>query len=172
LALEQFGEHVVFEAASSIRAVERAQGLTFPEDDSGFESKALALHLRREAQVPRTAPRVFLDRGAPDHLAYAQVGHWSLTASEVASCTQTGYDLAFLVEPPPDGVSTLNRVEAAFCHRLVYAIEEAYRALRIPIVRVSYATLDVRVQFILGTLPIASIDAGHAWEDAANSDLT
>lgn len=139
LALEQLGEHVVFEAASTVRDVERARRRAFPEDDADFESRVLALHLRREVQVPRTATRVFLDRGAPDHLAYARVGHWSLSAVEASACAAARYELAFLVEPPPDGVPTLSRVEAAFCRRLVHMIVEVYEELAVPLVRVPYA---------------------------------
>jgi predicted ATPase len=156
LALERMGEHVVFEAASSVRALDRAEGRPFPEDNPEFESKALALHLRRERLVSGTVRRLFLDRGAPDHLAYASVGRWPLSDVEIAACTTSLYDLAFLVEPPPGGVPTVDRVEANFCARLVVAIERIYADLGIPVVRVPYAACPDRALFILNTVTIGS----------------
>lgn len=58
-ALEQRGEHVVHEAAATVRILGHARGQPFPEDDSSFESSALSLHLQRESRVPATAHRVF-----------------------------------------------------------------------------------------------------------------
>ncbi|MBI1758780.1 MAG: ATP-binding protein [Actinobacteria bacterium] len=149
LALEQAGEHVIFEAAASIRAADRAHGSPFPDDHDDFESRALRLHLRRERLIPGSAQRVFLDRGAPDHLAYAQVGRWTLTAQEEAACRSAHYDAAYLVEPPPDGVPTLGRVEARFCERLVTALERVYRDTGTPIVHVPHVACHDRCLFVL-----------------------
>jgi predicted ATPase len=152
LALEQAGEHVVFEAASSVRALARAEGRPFAEDSPTFESEALALHLHRERLVPPSTARVFLDRGALDHLAYSQVGRWPLNPGEIAACRSSHYEVAFLVEAPPDGVPTLDRVEARFSQRLAQAIEEVYQAAAIPIIRVPYGRCHERARFILNTL--------------------
>lgn len=152
LALEQMGEHVVFEAASSVRALGRAQGVPFAEDGPDFEATALALHLQRERAIPEAARRLFLDRGAPDHLAYCQVGRWSLSEAEAAACRTARYDAAFLVDPPPGGVPTLGRAETRFCERLVRAIEEVYRQAGTPLVRVPYAECRNRALFILDTV--------------------
>jgi predicted ATPase len=151
-ALEQRGEQVVYEAAASVRALGRARGQPFPEDTSDFESLALSLHLQRESCVPATAHRVFFDRGAPDHLAYSCVGRWPLTEAEIAACRAARYDLAFLAEPPSAGLPTVGRVEAAFCRRLVAAIEEIYPELGTSIVRLPYGPIDERVALILSTV--------------------
>jgi predicted ATPase len=152
LALEEIGEHVLFEAAAGVRALERANGAPFPDDSADFESKALALHLRRERLVPGSLPRIFLDRGAPDHLAYSRVGRWPLNANEVGACMSARYEAVFLVEPRPEGVPTIDRVEARFCERLVRAIEQLYREAGTPIVRVPYAPCRTRARFILNTI--------------------
>ena len=150
--LELRGEHVVHEAAATIRSVGRAQGQAFPEDMPDFESRALSLHFQRESQVPTSAQRVFFDRGAPDHLAYSRTGRWPLTQAEVAACRSTHYDLAFLAEPPSSGPPTVDRVEAAFCRRLVAAIEETYTELGTPVVKLPYGPVSDRVALVLRTV--------------------
>ena len=125
------------------------RGTPFPTDDPGFEAKALCLHLAREAAVPSLARRVFFDRGALDHLAYARSGHWELTPAEIRSCTRPRYDLAFLIEPPPAGIPTLSHAEAAFVGQLVAQIEIVYAEAGIPLIRVPYRPCDERARLIL-----------------------
>jgi predicted ATPase len=156
-ALELRGEYVVHEAAATIRSLGRARSQSFPEDTPDFESGALSLHLQRESWVPAIASRVFLDRGAPDHLAYSRAGRWPLTEAEVAACRSARYDLAFLAEPPSSGLPTVGRVEAAFCRRLVAAIEEVYTQLGISIIRLPYGPVDKRVALILHTVRASTI---------------
>jgi predicted ATPase len=151
-SLELRGEHVVHEAAATVRSLGQARGQPFPEDAADFESLALALHLRRESRIPATAHRAFLDRGAPDHLAYSRTGPWLLTRAETAACQSARYEVAFLAEPPSPPPPTVSRVEAAFCRRLVAAIEEGYAELGIPVVRLPYAAVDERVTLILRTV--------------------
>lgn len=151
-ALELRGEHVVHEAAATVRRLGRANGDPFPEDVPDFESRALKLHMLREDRIPASAHWVFLDRGAPDHLAYARAGRWPLSESEIATCRSARYDLAFMVEPPTSGVSTISRVEAAFTCRLVAIIEEVYAESGIPVIRVPYMPVDDRVTFIRRTV--------------------
>jgi len=148
-ALEMLGENVVHEAASTVRAADRARGLAFPEDETNFEMRVLGLHLRREEEVRPEASRFFLDRGAPDHLAYAQVGHWSLGTAETSRCLGARYDAAFMIEPPPGGVPTLNRGEVEFCRRLTGALERVYQEMAIPLVRVPHGPLDARCRSVL-----------------------
>jgi predicted ATPase len=152
LWLERTGEAVSFEAASSVRALERARGVAFPEDNPRFESTALTLHLQRERALPRSEPRIFLDRGAPDHLAYSRVGRWPLSPAEINTCLAARYDAAFLIEPPPGGVPALDRVESRFCQRLVHAIEQIYREIGTPIIWVPYGPCTDRARFILDTV--------------------
>jgi predicted ATPase len=151
-ALELRGEHVVHEAAATIRSLGRANGDPFPEETPDFESCVLALHLLRESRVPPSAQRVFLDRGAPDHLAYARAGRWPLSGSEIASCRDAHYALAFMVEPPASGVPTIGRAEADFCRRLVAMIEEVYAESGIPVIKLPYMPVDDRVALILHTV--------------------
>jgi predicted ATPase len=163
LALERMGETVIFEAASSVRALEHASGVPFPEDGHRFESMALTLHLQREQALPGSMRRVFLDRGAPDHLAYARVGRWPLSPDEINTCLSTKYDAVFLIEPPPAGVPTLGRVEARFCEQLVHAIEQVYRDIGTAITWVPYGPCPDRARFILDTVR-------RGWPEPDNSD--
>src|SRR5690554_4344702 len=78
LELERRGEYVVFEAAPAVKRLAEAKGQRFADDHENFESTVLALHFQREAMVPAEAKRVFVDRGAPDHLAFARLGRWTL----------------------------------------------------------------------------------------------
>jgi predicted ATPase len=152
LALEKAGEHVIFEAAASVRALARANGIAFADDSPHFEAETLTLHLQRERGVSPSARRVFLDRGAPDHLAYSRVGRWPLTPDEVAVCTATHYDLAFMIDPPPGGVPTLGQAEQLFCNRLLTAIEAVYAEVGTPVVRVPFEPCRDRVRFILNSV--------------------
>lgn len=151
-ALEEAGETVVQEAAAAIRALGRARGNPFPEDALDFESRALALHLHREVAVPTTTTRLFLDRGAPDYLAYTQIGHWTLTDTEIATASAATYDLALIVELPDPPPATLDRGETAFCRRLVATLHRQYDELGIPVVRVPYGPVDDRIRFIVDTI--------------------
>lgn len=151
LALEDRGEHVVSEAAHDVRLLAHARGVAFPEDQPDFESRVLARHLAREHAVPSHVSRVFLDRAAPDHLAYATIGHWPLTNAEVAACRSHRYDHVFLLDGPPGGPATLDRVESAFCRRLVTELERVYADLDMPIHRLAWASMDDRVATILRT---------------------
>lgn len=151
-ALELRGEHVIHEAAATVRHADQAAGNPFPEDSPDFESRALALHLLREHRVPGSARRVFLDRGAPDYLAYARTGRWPLTEAETETCTSARYDMVFMVEPPASGVPTIGRTEDAFCRRLVAIIEHVYAESGILAVRVPYMSVDDRVALILHTV--------------------
>ena len=165
LALEERGEHVVFEAAGHVRQLARAREVTFPEDHSDFESRVVARHLSREDGVPAHVRRVFFDRGAPDHLAYAEVGPWSLSPAEIAACEARLYDLVVLVDPPPHGVPTLDRVETRFCQRLVAELNRIYPALGMPVHRLAWDDVDRRAEAILNLVSDTLGDGGHRPRD-------
>jgi predicted ATPase len=150
--LEERGEHVVTEAAAALMALGRARGVAFPDDETCFQSTVIDLQRRREARVPATAGRVFLDRGLPDATAYAAAGHWRLSPADLRWIADARYDRVFHVDPPPDGVPTLTDGESAFCDRLCRELDAAYGALGMPPLHVPYAPLDERVAFVLGTL--------------------
>lgn len=148
-ALEERGEHVVPEAARDVRLLDIASGVAFPEDQLDFESRVLARHLARERAVPTRLKRVFFDRGAPDHLAYATVGRWSLTDADIAACRSRHYQHVFLLDGPPGEPPTIDRVERAFCQRLVCELERVYAELGMPVHRLVWAPVAERVKAIL-----------------------
>jgi predicted ATPase len=124
-ALEAQGEAVAYEAAQDVRLRLEARGTAFPTDREDFESLCLALHRQREERATTCAERVFLDRGAPDHLVYAELGHWTLTPDEIEYCLASRYDAVFLVLPHQQP-TTLARSEQVFSERLTEALRTMY----------------------------------------------
>lgn len=149
-ALEAQGEEVLYEAAQDMRLLLEAQGSVFPTDRVDFESLCLALHRQREKNVRISAERIFLDRGAPDHLVYAELGHWALTSDEKDFCSAARYDAVFLVVPHGSAQCTLSRSERVFSERLTRALYDMYaRRLGLPVHHVPPGTLTQRVNFLL-----------------------
>lgn len=129
-ALEYDGERVTPEAGQDVRMLLESAGEPFPLDRDDFESQCLRLQRLREQRARVSGGRVFLDRGAPDYLAYAELGPWRLTGDERTYCLESRYDAVFLVQPHGDGWgSTLRPGERAFCERLVVELRKVYRAL-------------------------------------------
>jgi predicted ATPase len=149
-ALEADGETVVYEAAQDVRLLLEAQGVAFPTDRDDFEGLCIALHRQREARARLQAERVFLDRGAPDHLVYAELGRWTLTADEITYCLRARYDAAFLVLPHTPAAPTLTRSERAFSQRLSQALREMYaERLGVVVHEVPPGALTQRVDYVL-----------------------
>lgn len=148
--LEARGEVITEEAAQDVRLRLEAHGEGFPVDRDDFESLCLALHLQREDRVPSSAERVFHDRGAPDHLAYAELGPWALSAEEISYCMAARYEAVFLVLPHDQAARTLPRTERAFSDRLSHALHDLY-AVRLGMVvhEVPPGGLTDRVNYVL-----------------------
>jgi predicted ATPase len=149
-ALESRGETVVYEAAQDVRLRLEAQGVAFPTDRDDFESLCLTLHRQREARATAGTDRVFLDRGAPDHLVYTELGHWTLTSGEVNDCLAVNYDAVFLVLPHAPEIPTLSVSERTFSRRLSEALHKMYaERLGMVVHEVPPDTLTQRVGFVL-----------------------
>jgi predicted ATPase len=149
-ALESHGEAVIYEAAQDVRLRLEAQGVAFPTDRDDFESLCLTLHRQREERVMSGTERVFLDRGAPDHLVYAELGHWILTSQEVDYCLAANYDGVFLVLPHEPLLPTLSRSERTFSRRLSEALHKMYaERLGMVVHEVPPGALTERVGFVL-----------------------
>jgi predicted ATPase len=151
LALESEGEFVVREAASDLIRIQRARNVCFPDTEPAFEAAALRLHLRREREIERHSDRkrVFLDRGALDHIAYADVGHWTLSDSEISEARARSYTAVFIIEPfGVEWEAKVGSVEALFSRKLVSRIEELYREAGMPLVTVPAGPLDGRLELI------------------------
>lgn len=137
--------------ASDLIRVQRARNVFFPDTDAAFEATALRLHLRRERDIERHCDqkRVFLDRGALDHIAYADIGHWTLSGSDISEARARSYTAVFIIEPfGVEWETKVGSVEALFSGKLVRRIVELYREARVPMVTVPPGPLDVRLEVI------------------------
>jgi predicted ATPase len=148
--LEARGETITDEAAQDVRLRLEAHGAPFPMDRDDFESLCLTLHRQREDQVPSSGQRVFHDRGAPDHLAYAELGNWTLSADEISYCLAARYDAVFLVLPHDRAATNLSRIEQLFSDRLTHALHDLYTVrLGMVVHEVPPGDLSDRVNYVL-----------------------
>lgn len=72
LELESRGEYIIREAAEDVIKLEKKRGIETPWEEPDFQRKILHLQLKREAGIPSSLERVFIDRGVLDGLAYTQ----------------------------------------------------------------------------------------------------
>lgn len=148
-ALEARGEAVAYEAAQDVRLRLEAEGVPFPADRDDFESLCLALHRQREERARTWGKRVFLDRGAPDHLVYAELGHWPLSSEEIEYCLAARYGAVFLVLPHERTAATMTKSETVFSERLTRALREMYaERLGMVVHEVPPGTLAQRVRWV------------------------
>jgi predicted ATPase len=101
LELEARGEYVVREASEDIIRRYQKKGIEKPWEQVHFQLEILNLQVQREERVPREIKRVFIDRGIPDGLAYAEPA--SLTFRCIQQQTQPNcipyqYHGIFLIE--------------------------------------------------------------------------
>jgi predicted ATPase len=151
LALEEKGERVVREAASDIQRLERSRGNSFATDSPDFQNRVLQLHLQRERAVDRWhEDRVFFDRGAHDHLAYARLFHWSVQPELRDQAESRAYDAVFMVEPFGEGWQEIaGRADVRATAALSRTLREIYSGRGIPIWVVGAGTVDERARQIL-----------------------
>jgi predicted ATPase len=98
VGLKLRGEAVVHEAARELLLFQQACGNPDPMAAPDWEDCVVRLHLRREASVPPGVPRVFLDRGGPDHVVYSRLFGWPLSVDLRELALGMTYDAIFLIE--------------------------------------------------------------------------
>jgi predicted ATPase len=153
LALEFHGEHVVREAGSDYLYYERAKGHAFPSDSENFEEEILKFHLQREARIPPSIKRAFLDRGKPDHLVYSNLFRWPLSDELKQAALEVDYAGVFLVRHfGEEWIEKVNMREREDSMRIESALIEIYEQLGCNLICVPPGKLEDRVSFILTTL--------------------
>ena len=152
LGLEGRGEVIVREAASDYQRIQRVRGYPFPTDTDDFEEAVLKLHLFRENLLEKTTyPRVFLDRGAPDHLVYSDLCNWPLSPELKKAAMEKIYHRVFLVQPfGSDWRGMVTRAERRLSLKLAQRLFEIYSALQVPVFKVPPGPLEKRIDFVIG----------------------
>lgn len=147
LELEAQGEHTIREAAEDIIRRNQAHGNPEPWTNPNFQKEILELQLQREQRIPQEITRVFIDRGIPDGLAYAQPG--SETAQEIIRKTPD-YDAIFLIESlattQTDDIRRENHQEA---QELARRLTKIYENLGYEVYKIQAGTLRERTNSIL-----------------------
>jgi predicted ATPase len=150
ISLDFRGEYIVREAASDYLRLQRAKGIPFATDQSDFEEQVLRAHLGREDRIPHHAERAFLDRGAPDHLAYGRLHRWEISSGLVTAASSRKYDAVFLVEEHgPDWEEMMAPRDRIDSKRIQEEIVRTYEELGYDLVCVQPGNLEDRVAFIL-----------------------
>ena len=151
--LAELGYLVVHETARAYIDAEIAKGRTVEQiraDEHAFERRILYEKLKIEAALSPEA-HVFLDRGVPDSIAYFKSAGLD-TTEPVRKSTLYRYKKIFLFDRlafKKDAVRAEDDDEAA---RLDLLLEQSYRELGYPIVRVPFFSIQKRTEFILNHL--------------------
>lgn len=153
LALELMGENVINEAAEDYIRYRQAMGVKEPWKEADFQDKILELQLRRESNIPEGTGRIFMDRGVPDGLAYAQPGTKAYKRLENAA-KETSYEKkVFVVEPLSSCEKTaVRRENLEEAVKLGEKLEEVYRKLGYEPVKIPAGPLEERVTELLKNL--------------------
>ncbi len=148
LALEQRGEYVLREAAEDYIRYCQAHGQKEPWKENDFQDKILELQLLREARLPLTG-RVFLDRGIPDGMAYAQQTT-EIYKRILAEAKKVCYSKIFFIDVMDiRETTTVRRENTAEALSLALRLKEAYISLGYTPVCIPPGTLEERVGLIL-----------------------
>jgi predicted ATPase len=148
--LAQRGYRVVPEAARSFIDGELKKGRRLAEIKSEpalFEGMIFRTKLDIEARLP-AHERLFLDRALPDSIAYYLLE--GLDPSEPRRHSRkVRYNRVFLFERIEFAKDLVRSEDAIIAARLEWLIEEAYRDLGYPIVRVPLMPIPARADFVL-----------------------
>lgn len=146
---------MVQETARTVIHRQLCEGYTLEEiksDIEAFERRILLEKVRIEDCLPKSQT-AFLDRAVPDSLAYYQIEglDWE---SILKYCRKVRYQKIFLFERltfEKDGVRSENQEIAAQIEML---LEECYRELGYPIVRVPVMPIKKRIDWILSHISL------------------
>lgn len=149
LALERQGEYIIKEAAEDHIKLRQAQGQPQPWTEPDFQDQILDLQIQREERIPKEAQRVFIDRGAPDGLAYAQPGT-EIYKRLLQEAQTRRYEKVFLIETlgatEKTEVRRENHEEAI---KLGLKLEQIYKSLGYEVIRIPVGTVEERLEKIL-----------------------
>lgn len=152
--LEQKGYKVVYEVARVYIDQELAKGITIEEirkDEVAFQKKILHLKIEYEKNLnPKEI--TFLDRALPDTIAYNKLLDLSEDKGLENLIKKFNYKKIFLFESldyEKDYARTESKAEVL---KLEKYLEEVYRKLSFPIIKVPVLDIEKRLNFILNNL--------------------
>ncbi len=149
-ALVKRGEYGIPEAAEDYIRRRQSGGAKEPWKEPDFQDMILELQVQRESDVPEGLERVFVDRGIPDGLAYAQPGtktYWRI----LEEAAKVHYERVFIVEPlvRKTRQTEIRRENYEEASALGRKLEEIYEQLGYEIRRINQDTVEERVAIIL-----------------------
>lgn len=152
--LEKKGYKVLYETARTYIDKELKKGKTIREirrDEADFQRRIVALKIQYEGKLdPKKI--TFLDRGIPDSIAYYKLVKVPQDKYLNKAIEGTYYKKIFLFEKlefEKDYARTESKEDVAQLEKL---IEETYRKLPFPIIKVPKMSIEERLKFILSNL--------------------
>ncbi|NJL83415.1 MAG: AAA family ATPase [Chloroflexaceae bacterium] len=155
--LASIGEATLAEAAADLIREQMALGIQFPNLEPDFEVNVLKLQLHRELKINPALPRIFLDRGLLDALAYYQLFQ-KRQSPLMESITQRMkqekvYMKVFLIEHQGLMKTTSVRTETIKQALLLEKLqEENYKTLGYDVIRIPFDAIKSRIQMLLANL--------------------
>ncbi len=152
--LEKKGHKVYFEWARIYIDTQLKKGLTLSQirkDEVKFQEEVLKLKVNFEKKLNKS-DTIFIERGIPDTTAYLKLlksKPSSLLKKALKSCHYKKVFLLELLKYETDYARTESQEEAFLLEQL---LEESYRELKIPVIRVPKLPVTERAKFILDNL--------------------
>jgi predicted ATPase len=160
-ALEMQGEYTIDEAAEDYIRYRQAQGIAEPWKEGDFQEKILDLQVQREARTRGkevtslynpVPPRVFIDRGIHDGLAYAQPRTETYRKIE-EEARKRQYEKIFLIENLGQTERTgVRREDQEQALELERKLEQIYESFGFKSIKIPAAPLQERVDTLLRNL--------------------
>jgi len=153
-ALAQRGYLVSEESARAYILEELEKGKELSEirkDILAFQREILKRVVEKEAKLPK-GEVVFLDRGVPDTRGFLMYNHVAEPADVKDVIDAVTYKKAFILDTLPLMPDNVRTEDEEAIQGLDKALEETYKGLDIPLVRVPVMPNEERVDFVLRQL--------------------
>lgn len=154
MAMKEYGYRVVEEAARVIIESELEKGKTLKDirgDEFLFQQLALRKKIITERELPKDKV-IFFDRGIPDSIAYYKLCGIENDVELSKALQGVYYKKIFLldmIDYTRDNVRTETPEQASYVHAL---LEEGYKNMGFPIIKVPVLPIPERIKFILDNL--------------------
>lgn len=152
--LEKKGFHVVYEAARIFIDQEMKKGRTLEQirnNELSFQREILEMKIRLEKKLPKKEI-IFFERGIPDSIAYYKLCGSSKNSYLEKAVHKSFYRKVFLLERLDYKKDYARTEDEKQAKKLELLLEETYRKLRFPMLKVPKMTIDERLKFILNNL--------------------
>ncbi|MDP3015115.1 MAG: ATP-binding protein [bacterium] len=154
MAIKECGYQVIKEAARAIIEAELQKGKTLNDirgDEFLFQQIVLREKIATEQKLPKDKI-IFFDRGIPDTIAYYKLCGVDNDIELNKALEGVSYKKIFLldmIDYVRDNVRTETPEQARYIHTL---LEDSYRNMEFPIIKVPVLPIPERVKFILDNL--------------------